>query len=490
MTVAAPTSRAGRHRADRSKASAPSRSTGTVRSPSLSETATAPRPTLDRREDPDGIRVARHRAKVPNKLGDGIAVDSVSLIATSALTAGTGLVFWAIAARLIPPEELGIQTALLSLVTTAGTIAAVGTGNSFTALLPARNCDRRDRLLDGYAIVLILSIVLGFVAGLAGAQLVGEIPYLQVLGFVVLGTLAMAFFAVKDSAMIGLQQARRLPVQNLVVSLVKLALLPVCVGLVTQPAVFATLIPSALAALVVTAYIIPKLLARSAPLRMTSTTVDRSIPQRRDLAGFAFRDGIASSMTLGIVLALPFITTWIAGPVEGAMLALTLAISQGLDFVSIGVGTALTTDLSQSSTMTVPRVRKAWLLSFLVVAAGGTLVIAISSTLLPVFGSQYDTAMLQTILAVLVVGSVARVSYVIWTALLRAQRRTSALLRVNSTVSLFTLPAILLLTTHFDALGAAAGLASGSVLLGAFSAFALFRFHFRATTEGGAGGHD
>lgn len=422
-----------------------------------------------------------HRKKPAAKAAGGIAVDSVALIGTSVLTAGTGLVFWALAARLIPPHELGIQTALLSLVTTAGTIAAVGVGNAFTALLPSRNCAQRDRLRDGYLIVAGLALVFGVGAGLLGIRSLAGVPVVQVVVLVLIGCLAMGFFAVKDSAMIGLGHARRLPVQNLIVSLVKLALLPLCAYLIPYPAVFATVLPSGVAAVVVCAFIIPTVLRQP---RLQEQAADaRSAPARKDIAMFALRDGTAGTMSLGLVMALPFITTWIAGPVEGAMFALALALSQGLDFVSVGVGTAMTTDLSRSTAVAAARVRKAWFLCAMVVASGASFVIFTSPVLLIVFGTQYDKDQLGAILAVLVCGSVARVSYVMWTALLRAERRTGTLLKVNSAVTLVTLPLILVFTAQWDALGAAAGLALGSFILGTIGAVALVRAGRSHSTE-------
>src|SRR5689334_24846086 len=45
------------------------------------------------------------------------------------------------------------------------------------------------------------------------------------------------------------------------------------------------------------------------------------ISTRRDITVFAARDGVASALSLGVLLALPFMTTAIAGPTEGAILA-------------------------------------------------------------------------------------------------------------------------------------------------------------------------
>ncbi len=402
--------------------------------------------------------------------GGGVGADSVALIATSGLTAATGFLFWTLAARLLTPHQLGVQTALLSLMTTAGTIAAIGTGNSFTALLPAPGCARRQRLLDGYALVGIMAVALGAVAGLIGSVTM-HLGAAATIGWTVAGAVVMAYFAVKDSAVIGLGGAAKLPLQNLIANLAKIVLLPAFVVLFAHAAVLATLVAASAAAAVVIGLIIPRLIARGS----TSVGEQHAGPTRRDMSVFVMRDGVASAMSLGVVLALPFLTTAIAGPVEGAVLALALSVAQVLDLVSAGVGTALTKGLAARPDGMWTRVRRAWALTSGVVVVTGVAVLACAPLIMAVLGPNYRGRPVVAVLTVLLLGSAVRVSFVVWASALRAQSRTGILLQVNGFAVAIALPLIYFCTSQWGAVGAAVGLTAGSAILGTIGAVALVR---------------
>ena len=400
----------------------------------------------------------------------GIAADSVALIVTSGLTAGTGFVFWVAAARLLSPHELGVETAILSLVTTTGTLAAIGTANSFAALLPVPGCDRRERLTDGFLIVVVTAVLLGIAAGFT-AKLTLGMNLLSALAWSVVGSVIMAMYPLKDSAIIGLGGASRLPAQNLFASLAKLALLPLFVVVAWHPAVMATLISAAGASIVYTSLVIPKLLTGATP----NDDANAVGPTRRDVTSFAMRDGVASAMSHGVFLSLPFITTAVAGPVEGAVFALALTIAQILDLISAGVGTALTTGLSARPSLVYGRACRAWLVTSGVVVLAGVALLVLSPVIMMILGPSYADKPVIAVMAILLGGSALRVSFVVWASVLRAQRRTLALLKVNASVLVFSMPLTILLIAHYGAMGAAFGLTNASILLSIVGGFGLAR---------------
>jgi O-antigen/teichoic acid export membrane protein len=401
----------------------------------------------------------------------GVAADSIALILTSGLTAATGFLFWTLAARTLTPHELGVETALLSLMITAGTIAAIGTGNSFTALLPVPGCARRQRLIDGYVLVAMTSVALGSVAGLIASWTL-HLGVASAMSWTVVGSVTMAFFALKDSSMIGLGGAAKLPIQNLLASIAKIALFPLLVTVFAHPAVIATLAAACAAAVVVIGFIIPRLVNVQG---ISESDAGRLAPTRRDLSVFAARDGIASAMSMGVMLSLPFITTAVAGPVDGAVLALALSVAQALDLVSAGVGTALTAGLAARPDGMWVRVRRAWALTFAAVIVTGVAILAASPLIMAILGSNYREQPIVLVLAVLMLGSIVRVSFVVWASALRAQAKTATLLKVNGFAVTVAVPVILVFTSLWGAVGAAAGLSVGSTILGSIGAIALIR---------------
>ncbi|MGL4304557.1 MAG: lipopolysaccharide biosynthesis protein [Mycobacteriaceae bacterium] len=420
--------------------------------------------------DRDRVRWLRLiRKSIPSN----VATDSVALISTSLLTAGTGLVFWAFAARMISPQELGIQTALLSIMATVGAVSSAGFANSFTALLPMPSCDRSERIKEGTVFVAIVAVALGLIGGCAAAFSIPETDKAAMIAFVAMGSCTMALFALKDAVLTGLGQARRLPIQNLLVSLLKLSILPLSVTIVAYSAVFATLVPAVIAVGVVLFILVPKAIRVYQKNLELTDSQKYDGPTRSNLIRFGIRDGSASALSMGLLQLLPFITNWLAGPVEGATLALALAVSQLVDFVSSGVGAALTTELSRVQGVAHRLILRSWALTFSLVLVSAIGLVGISPILFLGFGHQYDRGRLVIILAILVLGSVARVSFVMWASIMRSQQRTSVLLCTNVVAASVAVPTILYLTQRWQAVGAAAGLTAGGIILGGIGAYAM-----------------
>lgn len=399
----------------------------------------------------------------------GLAMDSAALIATSALTAFVGLGFWALAARYLPPHALGVDTALLSLVTTAGMIAANGTGNAFTALLPAPGCDSRRRLRDGYRIVALAAVAIGAIAAFAGMVTLDLNSAWAAVG-VVAGTVVMAFFALKDSAMVGLGAARKLPLQNLLASAAKILALPVLCLWAWHPAFLATLLSAAAATTVIIAGPVARR-ARQQGRESASERLDG--PSSRDVALFSLRDGLASTMTMGVALSLPFVTAAVAGPVQGAVLALAQSVAQGLDFIAAGVGTALVARLSAVTGSLHRQALRTWVVTQLVVIAVATIGFVAAPLVVVFFGTDYRGSGIVTVIGILLVASSMRVAFVIWASVLRSRRQTGRLLGVSAAALVVALPAIVVGSLHWGAVGAAGGLCVWSSLLGLLGAAGL-----------------
>ncbi|MDY6811738.1 MAG: hypothetical protein SW127_22480, partial [Actinomycetota bacterium] len=134
-------------------------------------------------------------------------------------------------------------------------------------------------------------------------------------------------------------------------------------------------------------------------------------------------------------------------------------------------------------------VTRIWRVTQTAVLAAGVVVlvaVAVAPILFTFFGRDYDTTTLWVTLALLCVGSAARVAFVTWAAVLRATLATRTLLITNLTTSALSVPILVGLTARWGAIGAAGGLAVGSALLGAVGCHRLWTR--RATGPGPAAG--
>ncbi|MCT1355324.1 lipopolysaccharide biosynthesis protein [Gordonia sp. p3-SID1431] len=407
----------------------------------------------------------------PVMLGSrAMTVDSVAVVASFFVTAGAGMLFWVVSARVIPPHALGIQTALLSLVTTVGTITAYGVGSAYKAMLSTPDCPRRERLLEGLLITIGSAAVFGVMGGMIAGDMLENRVATVVL--VACGSVVMALFVLKDAALIGLHASRWLPIVNVAAVVLKVALVCVLASVVALAAVWATIVPALLGACVVFVVLVPRILRR--PENRTSphrvVVVDRG-----QMPMFALRDGIGSATSFGLILVLPFLTTLVAGPVAGATLALALAVAQVLDFVPDGIGAALTAHLARDPAALAGQIRRIWAISQCLVVVGAGVLIAASPIVGKIFGPAYSGSEFTTSLCLLAAASVLRVPYSIWMSVLRAELDTKTILRCNTVVFVITFPVTLVLAGTWGSIGAGSGLLVSSLLLGAVGTWDLRR---------------
>ena len=391
-----------------------------------------------------------------------LRVDAVALIATSGLTALSGIAFWAMAARWLSPDELGVQSALLSLATTTGALAAAGTANALTAIVPTINGSCRPAIVRyGWFVVLTLALALGaIVAAMGSVALADDTDWKVTSAVVLFGAPVMAAFALKDAVCTSLSGAAALVPLNFGAVMVKSVLLVIGVVAVwSLPVVLATFVSSLLG-------VAGGWWVASRLLRAHRTARGAREWSRSGFISFSLRDGAATAVTMGAVLSIPFLTTWLAGSRDGAEIGMMLPIAQGVDLITVGIASALTKHLAETSSVAV--VRRAT-----VVTGGVGLVaaVAIAGVLGPIIiavvGDQYDAGRLQLILVVLCIGGAARSAYVIWAGVVRAQLKPEVLLRTNLVAAVLVWPPMVWATWAFGSLGAAVGLSAGSVLMGA-----------------------
>ncbi|WP_226863717.1 polysaccharide biosynthesis protein [Mycolicibacterium baixiangningiae] len=381
------------------------------------------------------------------------------------------MLFWVVAARSIPAAELGLQTALISLITTVGTVTAYGVGSAFKAMLAVPECPRRKRLLDGVMITLAVSATVGVLAALL--VIGGAIPGGAAIAIMVAaGSVTMAFFVLKDAALIGLHAAQWLPCLNLLTVAAKVAfvLLAATIPLAT---VWATVIPATAAAGIAFMVLVPRAVLRHHQWH-ADLPVDPRLT-RRALTVFAYRDGLASTTSFGLILALPFLTTWLAGPVAGATVAVAFAVAQALDFVPDGMGAALTAHMAKDPAKAIGHVRRIWIISQAAVVLGALVIVLGASLVGQLFGGDYRGAEFQRCLIVLALASVLRVPYSLWMSVLRAALETGKVLRINSIAFAIAVPVVICMTRMWGSVGAASGLAFVSAILGAVGAWDLHR---------------
>lgn len=185
-----------------------------------------------------------------------LAADSGALMLAAVLNGGLGLVFWAVAARLLPVEDVGRASTAIMAATTIGALSNLSMGPFFERLLSTAGAPGRTLILRTHLVVAVLA------AALAGGYLVVAPrdlfadPRTAVL-FVVTAVVVGAF-ALQDSILIGLLRSRWTALKNIGHAVGKLILLIVLTLSVTHATsvLLAWTVPAALAVAVVGGLII------------------------------------------------------------------------------------------------------------------------------------------------------------------------------------------------------------------------------------------
>ena len=157
-----------------------------------------------------------------------VLTNAGSLAVTTVATSGLGVLFWAIATQRLPAEQVGRDAALVSAMNLAATVAIFGLGSLLIAELPTRP-DSGGRLI---AAVVCGTAASGLLLGavwlgglLTSGQLAGEVRHPLLAVAFVAGVAVTAVTLVLDQATIGLLLGALQMWRNLVMGLIKPAML-------------------------------------------------------------------------------------------------------------------------------------------------------------------------------------------------------------------------------------------------------------------------
>ncbi|OJF12237.1 lipopolysaccharide biosynthesis protein [Couchioplanes caeruleus] len=392
--------------------------------------------------------------------------DAMALAGSSSLSAGLGMLFWLVAARAVDPSELGIQTALLSAIIAPAIVIGTGVGDAFVSLLPRAGASRLKILRAGYRQLGLTAAATGLVSGLASATfLPGLRGSVSTVLLVLAGTTLWSYFVVQDCALAAMGRARWLPIENGLVSVCKIGFLPVlALSSAFGPVVVtATLLPALIGVLVMT----PRVFRLAAAADETAPAPELAAEAK----ALAWRLMTAGAMTIGATTLLPFVVTAVAGPAEGAIFALCLAIVQGLDFVPAALGVSLVVHHAGLDDAPFPRVARVVLARTALLVTAGAVVLSLTAPFaLPLLGETYAGLDGVTTLAILAGAAIPRTLFIIWAALQRARRNVRPLLRVNAMTVIVLYVSVGLLANRFGGVGAAAGLLIAQVWMTACAA--------------------
>lgn len=164
----------------------------------------------------------RHRAPpAPPTAGGNLRLNSLALMASSAITGVLGLAFWAATARLFPADQVGIASALISTAIMLSTLSNLSLGAMYERFLPSAGHRAGKLLAQGFVVVAVLALLLAIGLMVLGPRDTLFESRTEMITYPAL-VMVLALFALQDQTVSGLGVARWAAWKNIAHAVTKL----------------------------------------------------------------------------------------------------------------------------------------------------------------------------------------------------------------------------------------------------------------------------
>lgn len=337
-------------------------------------------------------------------LRDPVYLNGYALVANAGVGAALGFLFWLVAARRFPQDALGVGAAVVSAATLAALVGKAGFDAAIIRYAPSASPRGFRRLVLWSALAAIVltavcgaAILLLAVEGIATLGPLASPP--MAAGFLLLATATAAAW-ILDACFIAEQSALLVLARSTVFNVVKLGAPFLLVGVAAPRVVPLAWAMGLAASIAVALSLLPGLLRRHRP-------VTHEPLARREVGAYAARNFALNVSEFLPGLLLPILVLGALGPSANARFFLAWTVASVAFLASKAIAQSSFAALSRGGD---PRgaLRKAFLLSALLLGPFVLVVLAAAGPLLGVFGPGYaESATLLRLLALSVPGIVA-----------------------------------------------------------------------------------
>jgi O-antigen/teichoic acid export membrane protein len=357
-----------------------------------------------------------------------------SLMLNAGVTAGLGVAFWVVAARLYEADAVGRDAALIAAMVELSTICQLNLTNALTRFLPSLEHGTARALLGAYAASGGASLVLGLLFVIVAPRISQDLDFLRddprIAVLFVVAQVAWGWFVLQDAALTALRRAPWVPVENGVFGLLKLAALPLAVAVGASHGVFlGWVLPALVLLLPVNLFLfrtaIPVHLSRYRPQGSSLRRLGR-----RRLVRFMGQDWGATVLAQASTTALPLLVVAMLGSAANAYFYIPFTIVVAFNMLFHAASTALVVEGAMAEDRI--RVLAAKLARHLVfvLVPGTALIVAAAPLLMVPFGEDYVRES-TSVLRILACACVFRAAIVLYIAVARLDGQGFRILAVE-----------------------------------------------------------
>lgn len=391
------------------------------------------------------------------------------LVANSVLTAGVGVLYWLLAARLYPPAVVGVNSAAISAMMLLAGAAQLNLMSALLRFLPTSGRSAGRMIRNAYLVGAGLSgvVAVGFLLGLRfwAPALTGLLgPILNAAGFVV-ATMLWAMFVMQDNALVAVKRAAAVPVENLAFALLKIVLIVVMSASLVGSGVWLSW-AAAMAVTVAgtTTYIFRRAVPAFARASVPGT---EHVPSLREVKRFVGPDYVGALAWIAGTSLLPLLVLDLTSRRQAAVFALAWTICLALYQVPIAFGQSLVAHGVRAQDQLDNYYRQSMRHTLRLLVPVVVLIVALAPLGLSFFGDWYADNGVTT-LRLLALSAVPNIVVDLAVSRARVARRMTTVVVVLVTLSVLVLGLTVVLVPHMGIAGAAAAaLVAQSVVGGA-----------------------
>lgn len=376
-------------------------------------------------------------AEVVTHLRSPLYRNSYLLLLSGAASAGLGIVYWLLAARRYSPELVGLNSTLLAAMLFLAGIAQLGLNTVLVYFLPRVGLGATKLVGRSYLVSLVSALGVGLIFAW-GAPLWAPAltPLLAEPWLLVAFVVSVAFwciFTLQDSVLTGLRQTTWVPVENLLVAVLKIILLVVLAQVAPAYGLWASwMIPVALSLGPVNWLIF----ARFLPQRGLVSGGQAIMP--RELVQHTFHNYVGMLCFLASTTLLPMIVTQSLGTRATAYFYIPWMLYTGLQLIPQNMALSFMVEASANRSRIADYYQSAWRQSLRLLLPLVGLLLVGAPWLMALFGADY-AAEGSTLLRILAVAILPNLYTALYLSLARVENRSHHLIVVQGAICLLTL---------------------------------------------------
>jgi len=354
-------------------------------------------------------------------------------MASTFILGGLGFVFWIIIARLYKPEEVGIATTLISLMTLLSSFTMLGLNSSLNRYLP-KSANKKELINSSFVIVTFVTL-LASVIFLLGVQIFSpQLIFLRSNPFYLISfTLFVIFFSwniLVNDIFIAFRAAGNILIISCIISILKLVL-PFALIAFGAYGIFA----SAASALALGVLIGLSILMLNFKIR---PSISVNVSLIKETSVYSFANYMADFMLIMPSLVLPVIILNVLSAKYTAYYYVASMIQSILLVIPLATAQVLLTEGSYNEAELKKHVKKALAMILVTLIPATAIIVFGGNIVLQFFGKTYATEAFQ-FLQLYSISTIFTALLLISNAIMKVKQQMKSLVILNVVLTVFTL---------------------------------------------------